>query len=626
MLWLFVATIAVIGGAWFISSRMHMTTHLDRLLATGIIALAAHITILLVAGVLLSSLNRTMVFALSLAWLVASWLMADGSPTPRQPSAGPSARSPAMTLLLMTIALSCIVSLTLIGIGCWVLPPFAWDEIWYHLTPMATWYQEEAIRQLPEAVLWQGYDPVVVDPNQLALDFSHAYAWANVYPLNAELSALWTMVLAQSDLISETAQLPYVLLGAMATSGLGRLVGAGRQGATTIALLFLLTPTVLIHLRVAYVDAAFGAMVTTSLYLLLRWQKQRSRGYALLFGLAVGLMAGIKSTGLAFAVIYLLAALVHGLWQVRRTTLTGKELFWQALIAGMAAIGVGAFWYLRTWWYYGNPIYPIEISFLGVTLPGIGSVNDLFMRHNTPPTYLGRSPILNLLTSWLELGDESYNYYSRTRGLGPAWGAVALPALVPFAAASWRGRHSEWLWMLALTAVLLAVQPAAWWPRYVLYVVPVGLAAMAWLLERLPRWGQTMAMGLLVVNLVASTSLVLVETLDKLPISLTLQREQRTFGQLYFDDYAWVDKIPPSQIGHTPMAWTYPLYGGLRHHVTLVDGATLALWRQAITASGVDYVAVNTRFGDHLAWAMQLTDLLIPFWEGDQLNVYRVAR
>ncbi len=135
-----------------------------------------------------------------------------------------------------------------------------------------------------------------------------------------------------------------------------------------------------------------------------------------------------------------------------------------------------------------------------------------------------------------------------------------------------------------------------------------------------------MAVTLLVINLVASTPLVLIETLDKLPAALSLQREQRTFGQLYFDDYAWVDRLPPSRIGHTPMAWIYPLYGGLRHQVTLVDGTTPEAWRQAIITSDVDYMVVNAHFGDHLRWAEELSDLLMPYMEGERLNVYRIVR
>lgn len=627
MLWFVVATMAVMSGSWFLARRLRVVSHLDRWLATGLIALAVQIIILLAAGVCLSKLNRPMVITLAAAWLVGGWLLrGDPPPPPVVRSSACDSRFLGSPLWFCIIALTCVISLTLVGLACWVLPPSAWDEIWYHLTPMAVWYQQGAIRQLPEAVVWQGYDPASVNPDQLALTFSHAYTWSNVYPLNAELSALWTMVLTHSDLISEAAQLPYVLLGALATIGLGRLIGLGRQGALTAALLFLLTPTVLIHLRTAYVDAAFGSMVAVTLYLLLSWQRQRSRSYALLFGLAVGLMAGIKSTGLAFAAILLVAALGYGLWQMRQGGMTGSELSYQVLVAGLAAFSVGGFWYLRTWWYYGNPIYPVKVNILGFSLPGIGSVSELFMRHNTPPHYLGRNPVLNLLSSWLELGSESYNYYSRTRGLGPVWGALALPAMLPFAVDAWQRRCTERLWMLGLTAALLATQPAAWWPRYVLYLVPVGLVAMIWLLERLPRWGQTVAMTLLVANLLLSTRLVLIETLDKLPAALSLPRAQRTFGTLYFSDYAWIDRLPPSRIGHTPMAWIYPLFGGLRHRVRLVDGATPAAWRQAIMAGNIDYLVVNTRFGDYLQWAGALPELLIPTMEGDQINVYRVAR
>ncbi|BCV22331.1 glycosyltransferase family 39 protein [Moorella sp. Hama-1] len=670
MLWFSLATLALITGSGLMAARMELKTKVDGWLAIGVLTMAGQVLILLLAGVSLRQLNLVTVFLLALGWAGLGLLVRSrGKNKTESPflrageetgisgdildagsisagrtavtrATGPGRRGVAENhpvepvepediftdhLLRVTgVILAC--SLVALVVGWIYLPPFAWDEIWYHLTPMAAWFKQGAITRLPEALLWQHYDPSRVTPKELALDLSVAFNWANVYPLNTELNALWIMVLTGNDLLVDATQFPYVLTGALATYGLSRAGDARRKTSVLAGMLFLLTPMVLIHLRVAYVDAAFGSMVAASLYLFLRWQGERNSGYALILGLALGLMMGMKSTGVAFAAILVLAILSSGFWQYRCGLFRKRALGLQVTIILLALLATGSFWYLRTWWFYGNPIYPVQLKVLGWSLTGLGSVSQLFMTANTPEAYRGRNMILNILTSWLELGNESYNYYSRTRGLGPVWAALALPALLPFTVAAWRRRRAPVLWMVGLTLLFLIVQPAAWWPRYVLYIVPVGLAALAWVYERLEIRLKTAVAGILILNLVVATGLTLVETLDKLPAAMLLPPAQRTFGELYFSDYAWVDRVPPSRIGYTPMAWIYPLYGGLKNQVELVDGNSAASWREAIIRQRDEYVVTNPQYGAYDAWARSSPDLLVPLQKGEMLNVYKVCQ
>lgn len=629
MLVFIAATLALLTGSYFLANRLTLKCQVDCWLACGLLFLCGQVLVLLVAGALLKQLHQGPVLLLALVWMAIGVGQSRLFPSKgNRPKSESSPMDPPRLLagncLLFFVAGLLVFSLSSLAVGWIYLPPFAWDEIWYHLTPVAAWIKQGAIIQLPEALLWQNYDPQRVSPDQLALDFSTAFNWANVYPLNAELSALWNVVLMKNDILADAAQLPFVLVGALATYGLSRSAGARPDSSVLAAMLFLLTPMILIQLRVAYADAAFGSLVAASLYALLRWQRELSLSYALLLGFALGLMMGIKSPGIAFAGILGLAALGYGWRQCRYGRLTRGALIVQALGALGGLLVSGGFWYLRTWWFYGNPVYPVQVTFLAWTLPGMGDVSELFMAHNTPPAYHHRPVLLNILTSWLELGDESYNYYSRTRGLGPAWAALALPALGPFIFYSLRERRPAALWMTGLTALLLFFQPAPWWPRYVLYVVPVGLAAFAWVYERLPQAAQALATALLILHLGVSTTLALGETLEKLPLAMRLEGSQRTFGRLYFQDYVWVDEVPPSRIGHTPMAWIYPLYGGLRHEVFLVDALSPYCWAEVIQSRCLDFVVVKPNYGPYAAWAQHLPNLLELYRKGEYIHVYRV--
>ncbi|MDK2821829.1 MAG: hypothetical protein PWP31_1794 [Clostridia bacterium] len=639
---LLLSSLALITGSWIIVKQLKIKSITDSILAVGIISIAAKILILLTAGIIFTSLNRQTVLLLVIIWLAFSLILQRilqrltskqgyfGNFTNRKSWEQDKKFYLSTGLILFQNPITIIVGLVLflsfyyIALGWIYLPPFAWDEIWYHLTPMAFWYKQEAISPLPEATLWHNYNPAQVDPSKLALDLSVAFNWSNVYPLNTELSALWIMVLTGKDLLVDAAQLPYVLVGSLATYGLSKSAGASRNTSLLTAMLFILTPMVLIQLRVAYADAAFASMVATSIYLFLRWQQQLSTKYALLLGLSLGLMMGIKSTGIAFAGILALLALFYLVWHYKTGKIKSRMLWQQTAIAFFALVLTGSYWYLRTWWYYGNPIYPVELNLFGLKMPGLGSVSQLFMTSNTPEAYQNRNVILNIFTSWLELGKETYNYYSRTRGLGPIWSSLALPAVLPFIIYAWRSHYTPPLWMVGIILLFLTIQPAVWWPRYILYIIPVGLAAFAWVYDHLQKKFKIFTSCLLILHLTVSTSLVLIETLDKLPLAMHLPAQSRTFGQLYFNDYIWVDKIPPSSIGHTPMAWIYPLYGGLRHEVYLIDGISELSWRKAILEKDVQYVVVTRNYGKYDSWAKSSDDLLDLYFKGDKINVYKV--
>lgn len=633
MFQLILATAGMFFASYLTATRLKLVSLLDRFLAAGLIFLSGQLIILLFNGVVVHRLDRGTILFFVLTWLfiellfnpvcndLTSLMKSVTGYYRKYLSVIPSVYF--QNRLNTCVGIILFLSLFITILGVIYLPPHAWDEIWYHLPPVAAWFKQGYISQLPMSVIWEEYDPAEFDLNQLAQDFSVAFNWSNVYPLNVELNALWIMLLTGNDLLVEAAQVFYIFLGTLATFGLCRLCGSRDSTSFLMAMLFILTPMILIQMRVAYVDAAFGSMVAAALYLFLKWQKQPEISYALLLGLATGLMMGIKPNGIAFAAVIFLS-FSFWLYKFRGTKEIGLGL--QITVIFLAIILTGSFWYLRTFWYYGNPIYPVKIDFPGLSLPGMGSVGELFMFHNTPEDYRNRNPLINIANSWLELGNETYNYYSRTRGFGPAWASLALPAVVPFAVNAWRLRNIPLLWMLGLTAVMLALQPAVWWPRYALYIVPVGLAALAWVYDRLPVSFKKITAVILILNLTVSTSLVLSENLGKLSAVLLRPTEYRSFGQLYFNDYAWVDEIPPSNIGHTPMAWIYPFYGGLRHNVKLVDGKSAVEFQESITGSGIEYLVIKKGFRDYESWANSLTDTLTVYMKGERIVVYQVGK
>lgn len=203
MLWFSLATLALITGSGLMAARMELKTKVDGWLAIGVLTMAGQVLILVLAGAALRRLNLLTVLLLALGWAGLGLLVRSrGKNKTESPflrageetgisgdildagsisagrtavtrATGPGRRGVAENhpvepvepediftdhLLRVTgVILAC--SLVALVVGWIYLPPFAWDEIWYHLTPMAAWFKQGAITRLPEALLWQHYDP-----------------------------------------------------------------------------------------------------------------------------------------------------------------------------------------------------------------------------------------------------------------------------------------------------------------------------------------------------------------------------------------------------------------------------------------------------------------------------------
>ncbi len=128
-----------------------------------------------------------------------------------------------------------------------VLPPYAYDALTYHLTTVATWVQHGDVAPSP-------------------LSLCCAY-----YPATPELLIAFPVPLQGSDVLVNTVQVPFVLLGAVATAGLARTAGSRRSAAAAAGALFAVTPTVLTQAPTDYVDVLQTALVLAALHSVTRF-------------------------------------------------------------------------------------------------------------------------------------------------------------------------------------------------------------------------------------------------------------------------------------------------------------------------------------------------------------------
>jgi 4-amino-4-deoxy-L-arabinose transferase-like glycosyltransferase len=251
------------------------------------------------------SLLAALVIGAALA--LAGWA-ATGSPRPpdlrralrRARDAG---RDPAILVLGAAVALG----VTYIGALALFTPPNDLDV--YHVARASLWHQGHGVRHIA----------AVGD------------ARVNLFPPDAEIGQLATMVLASSDRYVALPQLLAYVVLAVSVAGLGRKIGLGDREAVFAALAFATLPVVAIEAPSAMNDLVVASFLVCGVYFGLCMD----RASLLLLGLAVALAVGTKYTAIIALPTLALAVAVG---QPRRR--------WPALLAsGLAGCLAGSVWY-----------------------------------------------------------------------------------------------------------------------------------------------------------------------------------------------------------------------------------------------------------------------------------------
>ena len=142
----------------------------------------------------------------------------------------------------------------------------------------------------------------------------------------------------------------YLALLLLAVYGIGERRGGPWVGLLSAFIVSLL-PMIFAMSRYLYLDFALTAMVAANICLLLRSDRFQRRGYALLYGLSLGLGLLVKWTFVVFVVGPLLLVLLRrdtllAAWQAVRQTLALRDGGWKRLgIAALLGLAVTALWF-----------------------------------------------------------------------------------------------------------------------------------------------------------------------------------------------------------------------------------------------------------------------------------------
>jgi hypothetical protein len=229
-------------------------------------------------------------------------------------------------------------------------PPADWDSFHYHLPMVAHWIQTATL------------GAPLRDPPVFGLYF----------PGNGEILQMWVGWAAHRDTLMPWASALALGLLALAVRRLALLAGARAPVAEGVGVAVGLTPGLLQLTLGTRIDALVALWFAVALLFGVRARRGDPGPQVAIMMIALGLLAGSKGNGPAYAALVLLVAITgHGA-VARMRSMVGHPVHLAI------ALVTGGFWMARNAWMAGNPMFPAELKLGPWTFPGLMSTVDQF--------------------------------------------------------------------------------------------------------------------------------------------------------------------------------------------------------------------------------------------------------
>ena len=342
----------------------------------------------------------------------------------------------------------------------WLAPSSGWDSLWYHDTIVGF------------AIQNRGFAVVDVPPN---LEF------VNGYPKTSECLNLWFVIFTDRRLIEVVNSLtaPMLLVGFFC---IARRYSDWRVGAMGFATLLFMIPAIAMQLRSTYVDGLFATMFLAASHFVSR-PSLRVRD-VVMAGLCLGLLGGLKGTGLVLVPLLLVVlSLRVGVLAIRCRSLL-PVLGWLTAVAVVGLLMLPS--YARNWQLHDNPTWPVRIEneLLGIDWRG----NWVVTAQRDFETVVGE------VLSPPEPDGEFYDTRRNGYGNGPPFVLlpIALLGLLFVPLATFRrllrgippDRAAGNLLLVVVPALAAeALSPAWWWARMNVHGIAALLLVAWWMLS-----------------------------------------------------------------------------------------------------------------------------------------------
>lgn len=323
----------------------------------------------------------------------------------------------------------------------WYSAPYGGDAMAYHLPKIAEWVRAGGFTH-------------EMGPDQRA-----------AFPAGFELVETWWVVFLHHDALIEMAGVEFLLLAAASAYALASEFGWGPKAARIAALLFAMAPNLYSQATTCLNDGPVASLLAAAAALVV------ARAHPALLVVAVGLGIGVKPT-FAFAVPGLA---LTGLL-MRKEAASPVPSARTAVAFAMLAQLAGAFWYVRNWWWFGNPIHPMGSG-------GIRSQVTGSQLQQLGPGWPGFRD--NLLMFFDVRVYDALDHRSLSNLMwGGAAFALGVPALVFLLRSEPLLRRLAAGLAVSFLTVMALVQPDPWNARFVMIVTLLPCLALARVWER----------------------------------------------------------------------------------------------------------------------------------------------
>ncbi|MDQ3036881.1 MAG: hypothetical protein M3Y87_31095 [Myxococcota bacterium] len=347
----------------------------------------------------------------------------------------------------------------------YLLVPWAWDSLGYHLPIVHDALQTGTLRHVPASVVYIDVYPRLIDVFFVA----------------------WRLSLG-SDTWIELGQLPFALGGVIAIATIAERAGVPAWRGLALGALWLAVPVVMLELASAYVDVAVGGLALLAFALA---TSSARPGMLLIAGVAIGVLLGSKPSAPPIAAVAMATLIVRA----------GRAGTWRWGVLGCAvAAAIGVWKYVENIREWHNPIWPAHVT-LGshVLLPGKANMAELAASGLREP-YLSQGWLGRLISSWTAMPD-AYVYDMRIGGFGPLFTFALLPLALALPFAVMRSRAlRETVRAVGLPVLLIVLatlaSPGAFWARYTIAIPGALLALAIAITGALPaRWRSASELG-----------------------------------------------------------------------------------------------------------------------------------
>jgi hypothetical protein len=335
---------------------------------------------------LLRGLHTTVFVLVLVAGVPGLALLARDSAVGRRETAATSARIPAVAVVILALLGFC----TLVAA---IAPPVGleWDALSYHLANQKTWLRAGRIFYLP----WDHHSN---------------------FPFTVQM--LYLLMLGVGSV--SAAKLVHWLCGVLLVISVYTFAtrhvhpaAKGRRVGWIAALLVASTPIVLWEATVAYIDLATALYTWLAIYALIcaasavstntRGNTAPSLHWIILSAVLMGFALGTKYTVLGFWGMGLVGILG---WHYATTRRWAKETLPHAVLWGAVALVVALPWYLKTYLFTGDPVYPFGFRIFGGRYWSAANAAQYAAAQSK--FGMGKSPLDLFLSPWLVTMEASH--------------------------------------------------------------------------------------------------------------------------------------------------------------------------------------------------------------------------